>query len=216
LRVIKKIGFIGDVHGEDDILYKAINNLKKEKIDIILCTGDIVDGNGDVNRCCELLKNNEILTVIGNHDRWLLNNEMRTLSDATLHEELSDHSIIYLSNLPSIYIFKMGEYKCILCHGVGSNDMSKISEDDYGYAIDVNEELQDILGKRFKIMFNGHSHKRMVKIIRNLCIINAGTLKKEHNPCYSIVDIELKEVIYFYFDENGKVKKSEIIQIECL
>ena len=213
MRYMNRIGFIGDVHAEDYFLSKAIDNLKNENIDVIFCTGDIADGNGDINKCCEILKENGIKTVHGNHDRWLLNNEMRSLSDATPYSEISNQNIEYISNLPGIYDFKIGKNKSILCHGVGSNDMSKIAEDDYGYAIDANEDLQDILRKNYRIMLNGHSHKRMVRFVGNLCIINAGTIKKEHVPCYSIIDINLQEVEYFYFDEAGDIKEKEIIRI---
>jgi hypothetical protein len=44
-------------------------------LDALLCTGDIVDREGDVSRCCELLERAAIYAVRGNHDRWRLENE---------------------------------------------------------------------------------------------------------------------------------------------
>ncbi len=44
-----KIGIIGDVHAENKTLEKVIDFLSKKGLDSILCTGDIIDGPGDVN-----------------------------------------------------------------------------------------------------------------------------------------------------------------------
>jgi 3',5'-cyclic AMP phosphodiesterase CpdA len=39
----------------------------------------MVDGKGNIDRCCDILIEEKVITVLGNHDRWLLNNEMRSL-----------------------------------------------------------------------------------------------------------------------------------------
>ena len=72
---LKRIAAIGDIHAEDELLEKAIN-FCREQVDQIVSVGDIVDGSGDVNRCCAILRENDIPAVRGNHERWLLNNEM--------------------------------------------------------------------------------------------------------------------------------------------
>lgn len=73
------IGVIGDIHTEEKLLDKTVAFLKSKKLDNILCVGDIVDGSGDANECCNILRKEEILGVLGNHDRWLLKNAMRSL-----------------------------------------------------------------------------------------------------------------------------------------
>ncbi|WP_084555209.1 metallophosphoesterase family protein [[Phormidium ambiguum] IAM M-71] len=49
------IGVIGDIHAEDKLLEKAVNFLKSKNVEKIVCVGDIVDGLGDVNECCNTL-----------------------------------------------------------------------------------------------------------------------------------------------------------------
>ncbi|MDX6568798.1 MAG: hypothetical protein QOH15_1376, partial [Gaiellales bacterium] len=39
--------------------------------------GDIADGPGDIDACVSLLTEHDVLTVRGNHDRWLLTDAMR-------------------------------------------------------------------------------------------------------------------------------------------
>ena len=67
-----KLGLIGDVHAEDDALAQALAHFREERVDHVLCVGDIADGQGDLERCVALLEEVKALTVRGNHDRWLL------------------------------------------------------------------------------------------------------------------------------------------------
>lgn len=208
------VGIIGDVHTENEHLHTSLDYLNKMNIDSIICTGDIADGKGDLNQCCSKLAKSSVTTVIGNHDRWLLNNEMRTLPEANALDELSIESKIFLEGLPAEYEFSLNGLPVLLCHGVGRNDMSKINKDDFGYALDVNEDLQAILReRRIKLLVNGHSHKRMVKQIEGLTVINAGTIKFEHFPCIAILESKPLQVRFFSILENGQIQESEIVGI---
>ena len=64
------IAVIGDVHGEDERLLTLIQGLQAKQLDAIFCVADITDGAGSVDRCCELLHEHSIETVLGNHDQW--------------------------------------------------------------------------------------------------------------------------------------------------
>src|SRR5436853_7065250 len=76
--LLRRIGIIGDVHGEDGALEAALNLLGGiTGLDAILCTGDVPgkNGTGDLARCCDLLENAGVMTIRGNHDRWYIENE---------------------------------------------------------------------------------------------------------------------------------------------
>src|SRR5688500_9903970 len=95
----RRIGLIGDVHTEYARLRAAVAHLRSQEIDLLLCTGDLPDGAStpaDVDRCCALLRDEGVLTVCGNHDRWLQDNEMRDLPGATTSYELSPSTLEYL------------------------------------------------------------------------------------------------------------------------
>jgi hypothetical protein len=55
-RHLERIGLIGDVHTEDARLERAIRELVARGAERLLCVGDIVDGPGDLARCCDLLR----------------------------------------------------------------------------------------------------------------------------------------------------------------
>lgn len=170
-----RFGLIGDVHAEDALLERTLDALRAERVDKILCTGDIVDGHGDVDRSCSLLREANALVVRGNHDRWIRADEQRTLPLATKMTDLSVETIAYLKTLPPTLVldivtggkggtvklpkFRRGPTssragdrtpapqaaKLLLCHGVGSNDMCRLGPDDYGYAISSNDDLLAVL-----------------------------------------------------------------------
>jgi predicted phosphodiesterase len=101
------IGIIGDVHGEDVRLENALRFLEAQT-ENVFCTGDVVDGAGDVNRCCALLQEHGVVTVRGNHDRWLLEGSMRDLKEATPVQELTENRLPLFScwpqHIPSILL----------------------------------------------------------------------------------------------------------------
>ena len=78
-----RVGVIGDVHAEDALLRNALDHFSTSSIESILCTGDVVDGLGSAQKCCDLLQEYGVLAVRGNHDRWFAEGTFRDLADAT-------------------------------------------------------------------------------------------------------------------------------------
>ncbi len=211
---IQTLGIIGDVHAENILLEKAIDFLRLQNVDKILCVGDVVDGSGDAEKCCKILLQEEIPVVLGNHDRWLLNGQMRDLQEATVLNSLSKSSHSFLNSLPQIYEFLTIDGLALLCHGLGDNDMARLTPDDYGYGIEVNADLQTLIkSKKYKYVFNGHTHYKMARKFGNLTIVNAGTLKREHNPVFVFVDL-LQSVVRFYnFATNLEIEEGDIVNL---
>ncbi len=208
----RKIGIIGDVHCENELLEKAISHLIDRKPDIIICTGDIADGTGDFDKCVSLLKYHEIKTIRGNHDSWLIGNSMRSLPNSTRLESVKTSSVEYLKQLPKTMSFETPLGEALLCHGLGENDMARLTPDDYGYAIEANSDLQKLISEnRYLVIISGHTHRIMVRNLENRLFINAGTLIKAHAPCFSLADFSLRKIKFQFFDKNGVASRKETI-----
>ena len=106
------------MHAEHRRLETAINVLLEAGADTLLCTGDLCDGPGDLERCVELLKERQVLCVRGNHDRWMLDDRVRHITDAHQREDLSDKVLDYLRTLPTQITVDTTQGKLLLCHGV--------------------------------------------------------------------------------------------------
>jgi len=198
VRAVCRVGLIGDIHCEDEVLARVLQHLHKANLDAILAVGDMVDGSGDVNRVCSLLAQHGVLTVAGNHDRWLLEGKMRELPDATPGSTLRSEIRSWLEHLPKTISLQTPKGPLLLCHGLSEDDMADLRPDDEGYALESNLALQDLLkAKRYRFVVNGHSHVPMVKTIGQMTIINAGTLDRRHRQVFSVIDFERGIVDFF-------------------
>lgn len=204
--MLTRIGILGDVHGEDARLQAALQWLRARKVERVLCVGDVADGNGDAaraNRCCTLLREFDVQTVRGNHDRWLLNGEMRDLDGAVNLADLSASSVEWLRALPLELPFETVAGPLLLCHGVGANDMNKLTPADTGYALEVNEDLQQLMwGGTFRFGVGGHTHQRMVKRCGDLVWINPGALPTWSGPCFVMADFGAKRGEFRGFNDD--------------
>ena len=65
---------IGDIHGNYKALMQCLDKSNfSHKKDQLICLGDVADGYPDVTKCFEeLLKMNNLVYVLGNHDSWLI------------------------------------------------------------------------------------------------------------------------------------------------
>ena len=186
---LRRVAVIGDVHAEDERLAAALRHFAKLNIDCIVAVGDIVDGHGDANRACNLLVESGVLAVIGNHDRWFLEGRLRDLPGATPRSALDAAALSWLKSLPKTRSLQTVQGPLLLCHGMGDDDMNRIHADSEGYELESNLALSRILEeKKFRFVINGHTHKPMVRRIRQLTIINGGSLCGNERPVCSMVD----------------------------
>ncbi len=193
---LRRLGLIGDVHAEDVLLECALRFLEAEGLDVIACTGDVPDGGGDIDRSCALLREHDVLTVSGNHDRWLLAGEHASLRDAT--RDLEPESRAFLASLPETMLLPTPRGGALLCHGVGEDDMAVLRPDTRGYALGAIPELRELmLDPDVSYMLGGHTHQSMVRRFVGVSVVNAGTLHRRYAPGFCIVDFAAEEVAHY-------------------
>lgn len=208
-----RIGLIGDVHAEHQRLEIALDRLHSMNVDAILCTGDIVDGQGCPDTSVQLLRDADVMTVRGNHDRWLLQDKARHVPHAHFSENLSSDTIDYLNGLPVQTEINTVDGKLLLCHGVAHDDLRKVWPGTERMPAERSSILDDIIREGdVRYMINGHMHFRTIIHFDALTLINAGTLKGEHWPGFSLLDLEEKEITAYEFQENtsSEVKKQAL------
>jgi predicted phosphodiesterase len=212
--LVRRIGVIGDVHGRDGLLETAILHLEDAGVDRILCVGDIADGcdgegpPGSVNRCYELLEAHGVLTVRGNHERWLLGSVMRSLPDATILDELTPDALRFARRLPVTVELSTPLGGLLLCHGLGENDMASVGLDDSGLVLMTNDALQALIrDERYRFVVNGHTHASGVRNFSGLTVLNAGTLVgNKEPPGFVVADFERAEAAFFEFRGQPEIR----------
>ena len=162
------------MHAEDEKLATALAHLRS--VDVVLCVGDLVDGAGDLDRCVELLEAHRVVTVRGNHDRWVLGDEMRHLAEADAAAELAPRTRVYLAALPATRRIDTVAGPLLLCHGLGTDDMEFVNDgDDLQRALGTSQRG---IGADLSLIVNGHTHTRWAERVGRLGIVNAGTLRR--------------------------------------
>jgi predicted phosphodiesterase len=183
----------------------ALDAIAKCGVDLTLCVGDIVDGPGSVDACCDLLLARGVETVCGNHERWLLGGNMRDLPVVTPIESVSEHTLRYLRELPPTRSFETPLGSLLLCHGLGENDMACVRFDDRGYALRVNEELHALINGPHAFVVCGHTRHAMLRVFDGLNVINAGTLNPDQDPCFVILDCD-RRVVEHHLLQSGSAR----------
>lgn len=198
MQIVRRVGLIGDVHAEHEALAFAIAELTRLGAETLLQVGDIADGPGDLARTVELLREHRVLAVRGNHDRWLLGNQLRELPNAHALAQVPPAVVDFLSGLPVTRQFRSPRGHVLLCHGLDTNDMVCVKPDHEGYDIASNTELQRLISeRRYRFVLNGHTHRPMLRTFGPLSIVNAGTLHRDYERCFTLVDFERGELVRF-------------------
>lgn len=201
--MLHRIGAIGDIHAEDEILERALAHLEARAVDKILGVGDVADGPGDLGRCCRLLEQHGVEVVRGNHDRWALTDALRSLPGAKAALEPDERR--YLESLPVTRSYETPSGALLLCHGLDGDDMAGVRPDDFGYGLDNNDALWALVhAGEYRHVVNGHTHHRMVRRFDELTVINAGTLFREHDPCFAEIDFDAGLVVFFDALDQGR------------
>jgi len=195
---LARIGLIGDVHAQDQSLEATLAHLENAGVDALLCTGDVADGPGDIERCIELLKRHRVHTVKGNHDRWLLQDKARHVPNAHRRDDVSEQARLYLENLPTQIRLDTVAGPLLLCHGVLDNDLQKVWPGTQRMPAERCAKLDALIANRdTRWMINGHVHYRTLIHFEQLTLINAGTLRGDHHPGFSLIDLTADEIIGF-------------------
>lgn len=206
--VLRRLALFGDLHAEDERLALALTWLKGQPVDALVSVGDIADGHGDLERTCDLLQAHGVLAVRGNHDRWLVADEVRSLSRAHHRADLSAPALAFLSALPPTRRLATARGDLLVCHGVGDDDMIRLRPDDDGYALESNFALTALLADRsLRLVVGGHTHRRMVRSFARpgappLVFVNPGTFHRDDEPGFAVLDLERAAVDFINMVEG--------------
>ena len=196
------MGVVGDVHCEAETLGRVLDALERMNADPVFCVGDLVDGPGDADVTLAIVEKRGVHCVAGNHERWFLEGDQRTLKDAT--QELNDASLAFVESLPRIRRYDTPAGRLMLCHGIGRDDEAWLLPDTRGYALQDIPTLRELmLDPSVDFLIGGHTHERMIRVFPGLTVVNAGTIYRDDEQTFAVVDFTQMRV-EFYSAEEGK------------
>lgn len=212
-RPLERFALIGDVHAEDERLEAAIMLARRQGAESILCVGDVADGFGDLERTVRILDAERVRCVSGNHDRWFLEDIMRTLLPVQRRSEHPEAEAA-IRLLPPVLEVETVRGTLLLCHGVGDDDFSVIkshTHEDEVREIRAWSKLVD--ANRFRFMAAGHTHDVMVRTLDGITILNPGTLKRDKGPRTTIVDLRQGVMHVYDLSDPAQPQPSDVLSI---
>jgi len=210
--MLSRLGVIGDVHCESETLGRVLDALEAMNVDAVLCVGDLVDGRGDADASLEALEARGVQCVAGNHERWLLAAEQRTLDNAT--HEINEVSRTFIESLPRVRQYATPSGNVLLCHGVGGDDEAWLLPDTRGYALQDIPALRELmLDEDVQFMLGGHTHQRMVRVFAGLTVVNAGTLHRNYEQTFMVADFGAMRVEFYSAAEGNMGELIEEVEL---
>lgn len=154
-----RLGIIADIHSNLEALTMTIDLLaSQQKVDKIICLGDIVGYHTNPGECVDLLQKHNIVSISGNHDRFvageidaIIRPETRHVIDYT-KSVLSEKQLDFISSLPEEHFL---EDIFLFVHG------SPRHKDEYINSLQISKNSLQILKRErpfVAVCFYGHTH----------------------------------------------------------
>jgi predicted phosphodiesterase len=170
-----RIAIIADIHANLEALQAVLERIHALNVDEIVCLGDIVGYNANPNECVDILRNEKILSVLGNHDACASGLEepfrFNVLARSAVfwtREHLTEENRSFLRELPR----EKRVHDCFLFHG-SIHDTNRYIL----FLDDVEENFQSLAGLpgALKLGFFGHTH------VGTAFIDHQGIISSDHS-----------------------------------
>ena len=181
-----KIAIISDIHANLEALKSTLEDIKKRKVDKIICLGDIIAKGVHPKECIELIKEKCDIVLRGNGDRYFSeeHNDINELSEEEVkrinwnQSMLNDEERKYLLNLPFSYEFYMSGSLVRLFHATPEKDnIVIINNDEIQTKLKMFYPSNNTMSqKNADVVIYGHIHHQYMDKIYNKTIINVGSV----------------------------------------
>lgn len=211
-----RVGLIGDVHGQVRALESALIYLQALSLDALICTGDLpIKGYTQspetartANECALLLRNANVQTVRGNHDRFFVENAADPTLAAIFRDEweASGEALAFAKSLPATRRLETPRGDLLLCHGFGSDDMAGIYPGGEDAPIAEALVRAEPLTAGLRYLVAGHTHYRMVRTVTGVTILNPGALIGDKEaPGFATADLGTGTVTFYVLETGGNI-----------
>lgn len=219
-----KIAVISDIHANYEALKSVINDAKNQKVDKIICLGDIIGKGANPHKCIQLVRQNCNMVVKGNMDERM-SEDHNKFADNPIEQErikfnqslMTAEDIDYLKNLPTCIEFYLSGNFVRLFHS-DPNDLYKLTYETETQLYKIHEIFK---GGRLTITDNvadiivyGHIHYQCLKKVFNRTLLNCGSVGSSacavYDETFNAEPKEMKQAHYLILngelDEKVKVE----------
>lgn len=209
-----RIGVISDIHSNILALEAVFKKFEEEKIDNVICLGDIIGIGPYPKKCIDFLIANKekLLSIVrGNHEGYLLNGLPKTnhniengskLSEEELdthrwnHSRLNSTQVEFISKLNQEEIIEVENAKILVCH----YPLKENGKFKKFYKNMDKERIEEIFNEEdIDIFLFGHTHKDCCFNENEKLVLNPGALgcpKGVNAALAGILNVEKNNIYY--------------------
>lgn len=176
-----RFAVISDVHGNHLAAEAVLDDISRQNVDQILNLGDHFGGPLEAGKTADLLmKQKSMLSILGNHDRFLLELPAAELGawDGPAFDQLNESHLQWVATLPATAVFEIDVF---LCHGIPTCDSTHWLDrpnQNVGMSLRPLADIEgDADGVDYSVMLCGHSHvSRVVRLTDGRHVLNPGSV----------------------------------------
>jgi putative phosphoesterase len=193
-----KIAVISDIHANVYALINLLEDIDAEKVDTIVCLGDLVGYGPHPNEVISMIRRRHILCIKGNYDSSVVDNEYSYIRETSINSfslpwtvnELREENRIFHKNLPSALTLNIADKTLLFVHGSPSSINEYLLKDSDNTLEAMKNIIQDVL-------ICAHTHIPGIKKFDNKVYVNCGSVGKPKigrpNSTYCILNINKEE-----------------------
>ena len=181
------IGFISDIHGNFPALRQVVQELRAHGCKDIYCLGDTAGYYSMINECINFLRAEQIVSLKGNHDSYLLSEgqcpRSKSANDCIRYQQrvITPENLQWLSELPSI--LTTTQFQAV--HGGWNNPFDEYI-DNFDFENPIIQQLS------CNIFLSGHTHIQTLQKKSNIVYCNPGSVgqPRDHDwrAAYAILE----------------------------
>jgi putative phosphoesterase len=185
-----RLGVLSDIHANRVALDAVFEEMPA--VDGLVCAGDVVGYNPWPAECVDVVREREIPTVQGNHDRAVSTgsafgfNSMARAGVEYAREQLPAESIEWLGSLPTEQTVADGRVKVVHGH-----------PDDPDHYTRPHEFGPELLGDEDALVM-GHTHVQHHEVYDEGIVLNPGSVGQprdgDRRAAYAILDLDAMTV----------------------
>jgi len=150
-----RIAIISDIHSNLEALNRALKEIEREKVDEIVCLGDIVGYGANPNECVDIVRKTTDHVLLGNHDEAAIDlskteffNPFARIAAEWTGQTLTDENRRYLSEL-ELTLERNGLF---FVHA------SPVDPGEWNYILTPSDAAENFHAMPSDVGFVGHSH----------------------------------------------------------
>lgn len=189
-----KIAAISDIHGNIYALMKVLEDIGEQRVDKIVCLGDLVGYGPHPNEVIALIRRKEIPCLKGNYDASVVDGDYTYIRNTTINsfslpwavDEVRVSNKYFLESLPHSLEYTINGVNITFTHGSPSTINEYLFEDGEN----TTKVMRDFGGD---VLVCAHTHIPCLKRFDNKTLVNVGSVGKPKigrpNCTYAIIDI---------------------------